>query len=388
MINRLTLGETAYFYHLNSSLSNKFIEQLFIKISKHKSGAYIAREVKKTSSTHTDLTYSLCIFKFKAKPNFLDAHGPEEEIKYAFLLIVEYSNMLIINKKNISALNSFLKDYITDVEYTTISRLFLSDTSSFEKLSMLNMDISNNSVRKRNIEANDLKSSFSPIYSSKYIINNLRVKENENRISLALNTSKINKLGKKVSIEDYFSWGIDVVNRIESFELNESYLDNFSIPISNQEQLKELHPASILFLFNDLLEELAGEEFIEVIYNSPETNKERKLNFQKYLSEFDTYFEIDFNIQNTNTYSILNSVDKKLQIKKNKEMDVMNEKLSTNFQELTEKELQTNGGAIRILSRVYEAANHCLRDNYCRGRLGNDMANAGRIEAGHYGGRP
>lgn len=107
-----------------------------------------------------------------------------------------------------------------------------------------------------------------------------------------------------------------MVNRIESFELNESYLDNFSIPISNQEQLKELHPASILFLFNDLLEELAGEEFIEVIYNSPETNKERKLNFQKYLSEFDTYFEIDFNIQNTNTYSILNSVDKKLQIKK------------------------------------------------------------------------
>lgn len=110
------------------------------------------------------------------------------------------------------------------------------------------MDISNNSVRKRNIEANDLKSSFSPIYSSKYIINNLRVKDNENRISLALNTSKINKLGKKVSIEDYFSWGIDIVNRIESFEFNESYLDNFSIPISNQEQLKELQPASILFL--------------------------------------------------------------------------------------------------------------------------------------------
>ncbi|MGU3372974.1 hypothetical protein [Bacillus mycoides] len=66
----------------------------------------------------------------------------------------------------------------------------------------------------------------------------------------------------------------------------------------------------------------------------------------------------------------------------------MNEKLSTNFQELTEKELQTNGGAIGILSRVYEAANHCLRDNYCRGRLGNDMGNSGRIEAGHYGGRP
>lgn len=65
----------------------------------------------------------------------------------------------------------------------------------------------------------------------------------------------------------------------------------------------------------------------------------------------------------------------------------MNEKLLKNFQELTEKELQTNGG-IGSLSRMYEAANHCLRSNYCRGRLANDFGRAGKIEAGHYGGRP
>ncbi|HDR3347688.1 TPA: hypothetical protein QCN45_005602 [Bacillus cereus] len=57
------------------------------------------------------------------------------------------------------------------------------------------------------------------------------------------------------------------------------------------------------------------------------------------------------------------------------------------FAELNEKELQTNGG-FRVFIPVITAANQCLKDSYCRGRLGNDMANAGRIEAGHYGGRP
>ncbi|MGE7939944.1 hypothetical protein [Bacillus paramycoides] len=60
---------------------------------------------------------------------------------------------------------------------------------------------------------------------------------------------------------------------------------------------------------------------------------------------------------------------------------------NTKFAELNEKELQTNGGA-RIFIPVITAANQCLKNNYCRGRLGNDMANAGRIEAGHRGGRP
>ncbi|SDZ41816.1 hypothetical protein [Bacillus sp. 166amftsu] len=57
------------------------------------------------------------------------------------------------------------------------------------------------------------------------------------------------------------------------------------------------------------------------------------------------------------------------------------------FVALNKEEMKINGGRIRILSKIYEAANHCLRDDYCRGRLGNDMDNAGRIESGHYGGR-
>lgn len=317
MIERLTLSENAYFYHLNSHLSNKFIQKLFINISKNKCGPYKANIVNKSYSIdNKNILYSLCIFKYKGKPNFLDESGSEEEIKYAYLLLIQYSDMIIINKKNISGLNTLLKDYISDVDYTTISRLFLSNTSSFEKLSMLNMDINNNSVRKRNIEANDLRRSFSSIYSSKYIINNLRINNRDSRISLALNTSKINKLGKKVSIDEYFKWAIEIVEKVKAFKLTDSYLDNFALPVNTKDILQKVEPSSILFLLNDLMDDFENGQIVDVVYFFNE--KQKKINLIKYIEKFNTFCELKSNIPSSKVYNIKNSVDKKLKLKINK----------------------------------------------------------------------
>ncbi|MCG3087340.1 hypothetical protein [Sporosarcina cyprini] len=316
MIERLSLGETAYFYHINTRLSNTFINKLFINISKGKFGRPTKIVNEPYSINNKDILYSLCIFKYKGKPNFLDETGSEEEIKYAYLLLIQYSNMLIINKKNISGLNTLLKDFITDVDYTTISRLFLSDSSSFEKLSMLNMDINSNSIRKRNMEANDLRTSFSSIYSSKYIINNIRIKDNNSRISLALNTSKINRLGKKVSIEEYFKWSIEVVDRVESFELSESYLDNFALPVNSHEILQGLKPASILFLFNELIDDFEKGLIEDVVYSF--NQKEIHIDLHKYLENFNSYCDLELESSRSSYQKIKNTLDKNLKLRKNK----------------------------------------------------------------------
>ncbi|OCA85260.1 hypothetical protein [Pseudobacillus wudalianchiensis] len=330
MIDRLSLGETAYFYHINTRLPDNFIKNLFITVSKRKSGPYAARVINAPYTiSGKDISYSLCIFKYKGKPNFLEGEGNEEEIKYAYLLLLQYSNMLVINKKNISGFNSLLKNHISDVDYTTISRLFLNNNSTFEKISMLNMDINNNSIRKRNIEANDLQNSFSPIYSSKYIVNNMRIKENDNRISLAFNTSKINRLGKKVTIFDYFKWAVEIVDKVEAFELAESYLDNFSTPISTKSILGSLEPTSVLFLFNDLIDDIDNGLIEDTVYNFE--GKEKKINLQKFLIKLDTFCKIEQDKINTKTYKIENLIDKNLKLKINKSSIIVNSKKLKNI---------------------------------------------------------
>ena len=318
MIERLSLSEAAYFYYLNTQLSKAFINKLFTSVSTKKFGTYTARVVNELYSLDgIDISYSLCIFKYKDTPNFLNDSGDEKELKYAYLLMIQYSNMLIINKRNISGLNTLLKNFITEVDYATISRLFLNTDSSFEKLSMLNMDINNDVVRKRNIEAIDLRKSFSPIYSSKYIINHLRIQNYDTRISLALNTSKINKLGRKVSFDEYLRWSIEVVDTVNTFESTESYLDNFALPVNTREELQRLHPTSILFVFNDLIDDLEKGLIEETAYLYK--NKHRKISLDKYLEQFNTFFEFESNdsVLLPNTYKINNLTDKNLILKKN-----------------------------------------------------------------------
>ncbi|MFC3039452.1 hypothetical protein ACFOGI_04250 [Virgibacillus xinjiangensis] len=318
MIDRLILSETAYFYNLQQKLNNNFIKHLFIDISRKKSGPYATKIINQQYTiSGKNLTYSLCIFKYKDTPNFLDDEGNEVEIKFAYLLLIQYSGMLVVNKRNVSSLNSKLEKYITDVDVTTISRLFLNEKTSYEKFSLRNMDINDKAIRNRNIEANDLRISYNPIYSSKYILNNMRIKDGNKKISLGLSTSKINRLGKKVAIEDYFEYVIDVVDRIESFELKESYLDNFSTPIPTENLIKELEPKSILFLFNDLLNDFENGMIDDVRYGNPDNG--RSIDLHKYLEEFNSYCEIlKKDTRGNAIHRIVNSIDKSLILKKNK----------------------------------------------------------------------
>jgi hypothetical protein len=322
MIERLILSEAAYFYHSTRRLSNTFINNLFRLISRHKTGHLVTKIVNENREVgDRTASYSLCIFKEKNKPSFLDSEGNEEELKYAYLLIIQYSDMLIISRKNISGIDKLLSDYIIDIDYITISRLFLSDRAFFEKFSMSNMDVSDKAVRRRNIEAVDLKNSFSPIYASKYILNTIRIKDQDSsRITLALNTSRINKLGKKGSFDAYLHWIVQVVDKINNFELSETYLDNFSTPLNIQETLERLTPTSILFHFGELLDQL-DQGLIENVEYRYDQDKKRTIDLQTLLSKFDAFCGINTTeLGDTGKFvhRIINPIDKGLHLKKNK----------------------------------------------------------------------
>lgn len=320
MIDRLLLNEAAYFYRSSGRLTSTLINTVFQSVAKNKTGRFVYKVVNETKNYGNKvINFSLCIFKTKGKPSFLDSEGTEEEQKYSYVLLIHYSNMLIVSKKNASGVERLLSEYINEIDYVTISRLFLSDRAFFEKFSMSNMDVSDNAVRRRNIEAIDLKSSFSPIYASKYILNSIRIKDQDsNRITLALNTSKINRLGKKGSFEDYLQWVIQVVDKIENFQPQESYLDNFSTPIKVQETLGRLVPTSILFHFGELLDQLDRGD-VERIEYRVDDQKIRSIDFQHFIGSFNTFCEVSVNeVEGTERaiYRVTNPIDKRLQLKK------------------------------------------------------------------------
>ncbi|MDA8233378.1 MAG: hypothetical protein M0Z31_00955 [Clostridia bacterium] len=324
MIGNLVLSENAYFYKKNpeKNLSSTKIETIFRTVSRDKSGHYYLNEIRRGFQLgQAHINYSVCVFKFKSPPSFLD-DDLQKEVKFAYLLIVEYMDYVIINKKNISGLDKLLGEYISGLDYSTISQLYISDNTAFEKFTMNNMDISDKVIRRRNIEAINLKDSFAPLSAGKYILNSMRVRNSGNRYSLSFNVSRINKLGKRVNADEYFAWVIQVVDKIRVHNNTQSYLDHFAIPLEFNEQVEALKPNSILFT----LEELHEHEDLECsyVYNG----REKRISLNKIISTLAKSFEIETEERDELRKFFVNIGQKKASLRVNRNsFSIVSEKL-------------------------------------------------------------
>lgn len=302
--------ENAYFYRKTKKITKTKIDSVFSEISRKKEGNYILKKVKEESLI--GLIYSICIFKYKEKPSFIN-NDILQETKFAYLLLVEYNNFVVINKKSISGLDKELIDFIEALDYNTISKLFLSDNTNFEKMTLYNMDISNNVVRRKSMEAINLKESMSALGVSKYMVNQLRLSDRGDKFSLSLNTSKINQLGKKVDLNFYLEWITKICDKIDAFIDGETFMDNFSIPLSFKDYFDEVTPRGFLFLTNEIENKVENGEIESVSYQGKE------INFLSYIRRYQKTLDIELRTTRDKTnFSIVNKFDSSLGLRINK----------------------------------------------------------------------
>src|SRR5690554_4815457 len=217
-IDNILINEIAYFYENSDDvqISNKKIIEVFRTVSSVKIGNYLLKTIRLKLNQNENIYYSVCVFKYTVKPTFIqDKLINWEEKKIAYLIIVEIEDYIIISKKNISKLQDFLKQF-KPLDYSVLSTLFVNDDTSFEKFSLKNLNVSDKAVREKTIEAIDLKENFSTLGASNYLLNSLRLKTNDEKTSLILNSSRINKFGKKSSIENFCFWSKNLVHQIKT----------------------------------------------------------------------------------------------------------------------------------------------------------------------------
>ncbi|WP_339289769.1 hypothetical protein [Paenibacillus sp. FSL E2-0201] len=314
MIEDVVINENAYFYRKIKTLSKTYISRIFTNVSKKKVGPYLYNSVKDTMTLTNghSIVFSLCIFKYEAKPSFLN-NERIKEIKLSFLLIVEFDNYIIISKKSISGLDDLLKGYTQEIDYSILSNLFVEDSTQFEKLSMNNMDVSDNVIRSKNLMARDLKESISPFNSSGYILRNIRLVNKDEKISLALNTSKIGKLGNKSNLDIYFTWVTEVINKVNTSAPKETFLNNFSSPSSFEDDIEQITPISILFILEELFRWYENGEIQAATY------KGREINLLRFLKRYEKVLPIqEEQVLGYKRYNIKNKYDNSLKLKINK----------------------------------------------------------------------
>lgn len=330
-LENIIINENAYFFSndKNIRITKNKIEQVFRDVSSAKSGNYLLKKVKEVVEIDgIEVNYSFCTFKFDSKPTFIDEKVENwVETKLAYLLIVEIDSFIIISRKNISKVQEFAKQF-SPLEYCVLSTLFVTDDTLLEKFNLKNLNVSDKALREKSLEAIDLRENFSALGANNYMLNSLRVKNNDEKISLSLNSSRINKLGSKNSIEQFCAWAKKLVDQIVGHTNRVTFLSVFAEP-QDYESLKDvITPISVLFVFSKLYSDFESgfinRSFVEYIYDDGEI-VERDIDLLYHLSKFERLSDVE---EENGSYFINNSSADDLQLRFNeKSISIKSQKL-------------------------------------------------------------
>ena len=294
LINNIILNENAYFFvkEKDGFISKRLIKNTFKEASREKKGNFLLNQIKTKLTINEDETvyYSIAVFKYEKKPTFIEeAVDGWEERKLAYICLVDFNEHLVIAKRNISGIKDFFKSFLP-IDYSILTSIFTTDDTTFEKFSMSNMNISDKSIRQKSLESTDLKENVSTLDLNSYVLSNLRVNNDDSKISLSLNSSRINQFGTKNNLQKFISWSDKIVKRIINFQPKSSFLSSFATPLDYANEKDELRPIAILITLSKLYSDFE-ENKIERCFILDGDN-ERDIDIIKVLNNFERLLEI------------------------------------------------------------------------------------------------
>ncbi len=359
MEEHLLLNENAYLYEKPEGfeLSKAKINQLFKQISgkTNKEGRFLI-DVRHSVTTVGDISinYSICVFKFKTKPSFIDIAIDEwMETKLAYFVLAEFEKYIVITKKNISGLTDFIKK-INSIDYEILSTLFIDNSTQYEKIGLKNMSLSDKAIRSKTMESNDLQENFSTVGSNNYIVDNLRLSTEGTKIALSLNTSRVNKFGSRNHLVTFFSWAYDVVQKLDDYIPQNTFLNVFAQPVSFENQRANLVPVAVLFLFTKIYEDFENHRIIDCVLVTESGHK--KINLFNYINRFDRLLKVtqqilgDGNLQYFATTTLTDDLELKI-----------NEKsITIHSKKLSQVKLVTDTGHLKSITEYINSSNQFI----------------------------
>lgn len=357
ILNQIVLNENAYFYSNPDevNISRFLITNLFRKISSGKTGNYLLRVINKEIIIDgQNFNYSICIFRYTAIPSILEEHLDNwEEIKLAYILIIDFKDYMMTIRRNVGKLKEFLEKF-EPIDYKVLSTLYVDEDTLIEKINMQNMNVSDRAMRQKSLESLNLKQNLSPLGTSNYVVNNIRVKNDEEKTSLSLNTSRINKFGKKCSIKEISKWGFLQVEKLRAHADRETFLSIFSESIDFKDHKSDLMPIAILFVFSKLYEDLE-QNVIHETRIVLDDGSQRQIDLIKHISKVETLLQItNHNTVGLTTYDIQNPYVNDLEVR-------MNEKsISVRSQKLKNVILFKDNGRIQNLVDYINSSNQFI----------------------------
>ncbi|ARB91235.1 hypothetical protein [Legionella longbeachae] len=200
---------------------------------------------------------SIRVFLTEKKVFFLDDSQLKDQI-YAFIVLIEVNDYLVILKKSCSSFKTTLERYFRNIEYKKMVDM-IGNTSSFKKLSLRNMSISNKALRSRSYEASDLIGVLSTHSAGSSIPYYFKIAEKGSVKSVTTSSSRVTEYSTRKTLDEIVFWANEQTKFLDQGRTN-NFLKTFAKPIEIAQVLEISNPSAILIETDALFDALREED--------------------------------------------------------------------------------------------------------------------------------
>lgn len=315
-IDNIQLNHSAAFYRLKSTQQKlRDLRKVLRIAARHETGSrdyYVYKLRENVIIEDKTLQYSICVFRYDGKsPLFVNEVADYKEYHVGYLMVVEYGDYVTISKRGVEDI-SLLTEQLDTIPSDILCNSFVNDDTNIERLSMRNLDASDNALRAKSVEGLDIRQSYSGYGANRNLVKSVRLNSDSNhRKNVTTATSFITETGIKASVINYVSWVKVVVDTIMSYVPHSTFLDIFAQSVDFATYKDQLTPVSILFYQDKILSDLESGLITKVFFYY--TNGEYEIDIDKWLRKFERCLDIE---KRDEAYYVKNNIDTTLQVKK------------------------------------------------------------------------
>lgn len=299
IFDRIILTENVYIYKKPSKkfYSKNTIHGLFTiaKDEKHDQACTkLFSLINQTgvSLNGRDYRISGLVLKYYANASFIDEPiNGWEEVKLAYLFLIDFKDYLVISKRNISGIGDFT-DTLDPLEYEVISKMLYTNQSTFEKYGMDNLDSAGVAMKARVVVADNLEESFNYGGANTYMLNSLRISNDLDRYAISTSTSRLSKSGDKSKLIPFVNWSAEIIELATNFTDKDTPLDVFAKPYDYIAERDNLTAISVTLLFNRILEDIDNGIITEIRFQDRHF-RTRRVDIKKHLRDLSQYLPLE-----------------------------------------------------------------------------------------------
>lgn len=271
MPERLELTKNVQFYKTNKKLDDDIVVKVLNEatLNQEEDSKFIIdvyRDIKVTDSK-IDYTVTIKVFPTVKPVYFLNDDNIEDRI-YAFIILIELNDYLVLLSKSCSNFSQILKNKFELIQTQDLSRL-LGNNVEFQKMTLRNMTVSDKAVRNRSYEASNLRGALSTHAAGRSIPSQIKVRDGGSIKSIS-GAGRVVESSARESLDDIVNWANVQIQLLSSANQNE-FLTLFAKKVQLREVFQNSGPSALLIDIYQIIDSILDGD-LKLKYELPKIN--------------------------------------------------------------------------------------------------------------------